>query len=91
PLEWASLIPVPVIRKFALDEPGISRRAYHTIPLLDSGAGGSGELLDQFRVQQTLDKDDGLRVILAGGLNPDNVGDTVKKLGQSGRKVAGVD
>lgn len=91
PLEWANLIPVPVIRKFSLDEPGISRRAYHTIPLLDSGAGGSGELLDQSRVRQTLDKDDGLRVILAGGLNPDNVGDTVKKLGQSGRKVAGVD
>lgn len=91
PLEWASLIPVPVIRRFGLDEPGISRRAYHAIPLLDSGAGGSGELLDQFRVQRTLDKDDGLRVILAGGLNPENVAETVKKLGDSGRKVIGVD
>lgn len=91
PLEWASLIPVPVIRKFSLDEPGIARRAYHTIPLLDSGSGGSGELLDQSRVQKTLDIDDGLRVILAGGLTPDNVVDIIKKLGKSGRKVVGVD
>lgn len=91
PLEWASLIPVPVIRKFNLDEPGLSRRAYHTLPLLDSGAGGSGELLDQTRVEETLDKDDGLRVILAGGLNPDNVAEIVRKLGKLGRKVVGVD
>lgn len=91
PLEWASLIPVPVIRKFGLGEPGLSRRAYHTLPLLDSGAGGSGELLDQTRVQQTLDKDEGLRVILAGGLTPANVAETVRKLGKSGRKVVGVD
>lgn len=91
PLEWASLIPVPVIRKFGLDEPSISRRAYHAVPLLDSGAGGSGELLDRTHVQQTLDKDDGLRVILAGGLNPENVAEMVKELGESGRKVVGVD
>ncbi|KAI9038781.1 bifunctional anthranilate synthase/indole-3-glycerol-phosphate synthase [Aspergillus affinis] len=91
PLEWARLIPVPVIRKFALDEPGIARRAYHSLPLLDSGAGGSGELLDQSRVQQTLEGDKGLRVILAGGLDPTNVASTLKKLGESGRKVVGVD
>ena len=91
PLEWANLIPVPVIRRFGLDEPGISRRAYHTIPLLDAGAGGSGELLDSARVQQTLDKDDGLRVILAGGLTPENVIETIRKLGESGCKVIGVD
>lgn len=91
PLDWARLIPVPVIRKFALDEPGLSRRAYHTLPLLDSGAGGSGELLDQTHVQKVLGGDDGLRVILAGGLNPTNVVDTIKKLGQSGQKVVGVD
>lgn len=91
PLEWARLIPVPVIRKFALDEPGISRRAYHSLPLLDSGAGGSGELLDQSRAQKTLEGDKGLRVILAGGLDPTNVVSTLKKLGESGSKVVGVD
>ncbi|KAH3418412.1 hypothetical protein KXW09_005632 [Aspergillus fumigatus] len=91
PIEWASLIPVPVIRKFALDESGIARRAYHSLPLLDSGAGGSGELLDQSHVQKVLDGDDGLRVILAGGLDTSNVVDTIRKLGDSGHKVVGVD
>ncbi|KAF9884139.1 bifunctional tryptophan synthase trp1 [Aspergillus nanangensis] len=91
PLEWARSIPVPVIRKFGLDEPTIARRAYHTLPLLDSGAGGSGELLDQSGVQKVLDSDDGLRVILAGGLDPSNVTATIEKLGKLGQKVVGVD
>ena len=91
PLEWASLIPVPVIRKFAPGDIGIARRADHTLPLLDSGAGGSGELLEESGVKRVLDSDEGLRVILAGGLNPDNVVETVNKLGQSGQKVVGLD
>ncbi|KAJ5481914.1 Anthranilate synthase/para-aminobenzoate synthaseglutamine amidotransferase [Penicillium sp. IBT 31633x] len=91
PLEWSNLIPVPVIRKFAPGDIGIARRAYHTLPLLDSGAGGSGELLEETGVKKVLDSDEGLRVILAGGLNPENVVDTVNKLGQSGQKVVGLD
>ncbi|KAL2869273.1 bifunctional anthranilate synthase/indole-3-glycerol-phosphate synthase [Aspergillus lucknowensis] len=91
PLEWSSLIPVPVIRKFGLDDFGIARRAYHTLPLLDSGAGGSGELLDQTRVKKILDSDDGLRVILAGGLDPGNVAAVLEQLGQLRQKVVGVD
>lgn len=91
PLEWANLIPVPVIHKFAPGDLGIARRAYHTLPLLDSGAGGSGELLERAGVQKVLDSDEGLRVILAGGLNPTNVVETIKKLGQSGSKVVGLD
>lgn len=91
PLEWASLIPVPVIRKFAPGDLGIARRAFHTLPLLDSGAGGSGQLLEESGVQKVLDSDEGLRVILAGGLNPDNVVDIVKKLGEAGSKVVGLD
>jgi len=91
PLEWASLIPVPVIRKFAPGDLGIARRAYHTLPLLDSGAGGSGQLLEGTDVQKVLDSDEGLRVILAGGLNPDNVVDIVSKLGSAGSKVVGLD
>lgn len=91
PLEWASLIPVPIIRKFSLDEPGIARRAYHALPLLDSGAGGSGEQLDQSGVQKVLESDPGLRIILAGGLDPSNVSNIIQKLGKLGEKVAGVD
>ncbi|KAJ5082462.1 hypothetical protein N7532_011505 [Penicillium argentinense] len=91
PLEWASLIPVPVIRKFAPGDIGIARRAYHTLPLLDSGSGGSGELLAETGVQKALDSDEGLRVILAGGLKPENVIDTVNKLGKSGANVVGLD
>ncbi|KAL4986406.1 N-anthranilate isomerase [Aspergillus falconensis] len=91
PLEWSKLIPVPVIRKFGLDDFGIARRAYHTLPLLDSGAGGSGEILDQSRVKRVLKSDDGLRVILAGGLDPNNITEIIKQLGESGHKVVGVD
>ncbi|KAL2823060.1 indole-3-glycerol phosphate synthase-domain-containing protein [Aspergillus granulosus] len=91
PLEWSRLIPVPVIRKFGLDEFGIARRAYHTLPLLDSSSGGSGELLDQSRVKKVLDSDDGLRVILAGGLDPTNVDGILKQLGELRHKVVGVD
>lgn len=91
PVEWASLIPVPVIHKFAPGDIGIARRAYHSLPLLDSGAGGSGELLEMAGVQQVLNSDEGLQVILAGGLHSDNVVDIVKKLGESGSKVVGLD
>ncbi|KAL2855823.1 indole-3-glycerol phosphate synthase-domain-containing protein [Aspergillus pseudoustus] len=91
PLEWSTLIPVPVIRKFGLDEFGIARRAYHTLPLLDSGSGGSGELLDQSRVKKVLGSDDGLRVILAGGLDPANVDGILKQLVEFRHKVVGVD
>ncbi|KAF7597601.1 bifunctional tryptophan synthase trp1 [Aspergillus hancockii] len=91
PLDWTRLIPVPVIRKFGLEESGIARRAYHALPLLDSGAGGSGELLDQSGVQKVLDSDTGLRVILAGGLDATNVADSIKKLGKLAQKVVGVD
>ena len=91
PLEWANLIPVPVIRKFAPGEPGISRRSYHCLPLLDSGAGGSGQSLQQSDVQDVLEGDEGLRVILAGGLNHENIVSKLKAFGQSGFKVVGVD
>lgn len=91
PVEWASLIPVPVIHKFAPGGTGIARRAYHTLPLLDSGSGGTGQLLEVGGVAKALDGDEGLRIILAGGLNPDNVLDVVKKLGSSASKVVGLD
>lgn len=90
PIEWASLIPVPVIRCFKPGQIGIGLRGYHTVPLLDSGS-GSGKLLDVSKVSEALQKDPELRVFLAGGLNPDNVAEAVKSLGELGNRVIGVD
>lgn len=90
PIEWASLIPVPVIRKFKPGEPGLGVRGYHTLPLLDSGS-GSGELLDQAAVQTDLEKDDKLVLLFAGGLNPDNVAGAVSALGPLSSRILGVD
>ncbi|KAK1509722.1 indole-3-glycerol phosphate synthase [Colletotrichum tamarilloi] len=90
PVEWANLIPVPVIRAFKPSNVGIGKRGYHTIPLLDSGA-GSGKLLDVSSVKDILAKDQELQVILAGGLNPDNVLEAVKAVGEFGDRIVGVD
>jgi anthranilate synthase/indole-3-glycerol phosphate synthase/phosphoribosylanthranilate isomerase len=91
PLEWANLIPVPVIRSFKPGQSGLARRGYHTVPLLDSGSGGSGQKLDMSEVKGVLTKDQGLRVLLAGGLNPDNVADAVRAAGNLGDRIIGVD
>ncbi|KAL1591209.1 hypothetical protein WHR41_00243 [Cladosporium halotolerans] len=91
PLEWASIIPVPVIRSFKPGDAGLATRGFHSLPLLDSGAGGTGEQLDMSKVIELLKKDDGLHVLFAGGLNPDNVAKAVQSLGDQAEKVVGVD
>lgn len=91
PLEWASIIPVPVIRSFKPGEAGLATRGFHSLPLLDSGAGGTGEQLNMSNVVDLLRKDDGLHVLFAGGLNPDNVAKAVQSLGAQAEKVVGVD
>lgn len=91
PLEWASIIPVPVIRSFKPSEAGLATRGFHSLPLLDSGAGGTGEQLNMSNVVDLLRKDDGLHVLFAGGLNPDNVAKAVQSLGDQAEKVVGVD
>lgn len=91
PLEWANIIPVPVIRSFKPGQPGLGRRGYHTVPLLDSGSGGSGQKLDMTDVQNVLKKDEELRVLLAGGLNPENVAEAIRSAGQLGNRIIGVD
>lgn len=90
PIEWAKIIPVPVIRSFKPDNVGIGLRGYHTIPLFDSGA-GSGKLLDVSKVKAALERDPELRIFLAGGLNPDNVAEAVNALGDLADRVIGVD
>lgn len=89
-IEWASFIPVPVIRKFRPGDVGIGLRGFHAIPLLDSGA-GSGQLIDAVGVKSTLQKDKELRILMAGGLNPDNVVGSVRAVGQDNARVVGVD
>jgi anthranilate synthase/indole-3-glycerol phosphate synthase/phosphoribosylanthranilate isomerase len=91
PLEWASIIPVPVIRAFKPNDAGIATRGFHSLPLLDSGAGGTGEQLDLSTVVDVLRKDDGLHVLFAGGLNPDNVAKVIQGLGDQAEKVVCVD
>lgn len=90
PIEWAKIIPVPVIRSFKPDNVGIGLRGYHTVPLFDSGA-GSGKLLDVSKVKAALERDPELRIFLAGGLNPDNVAEAVNALGDLADRVIGVD
>jgi anthranilate synthase/indole-3-glycerol phosphate synthase/phosphoribosylanthranilate isomerase len=91
PLEWASIIPVPVIKVFKPGQPNIGRRGYHTLPLLDSAAGGCGEKLNMDEVKATLKNDPELRIILAGGLNPDNVAESVREAGKLGSRIVAVD
>ncbi len=91
PLEWASLIPVPVIRAFKPGDIGIASMGYHALPLLDSGRGGTGKRLDSQKVVETLEKHENLRVMLAGGLNEENVKSVIEEMGPIGDRVIGVD
>lgn len=91
PLEWATLIPVPVIRAFHPGDAGLATRGYHALPLVDSGAGGSGEQVESTEVKELLEADDSLRIMLAGGLNPGNVQQVLQGLGAAKEKVAIVD
>ncbi|KAI0834992.1 indole-3-glycerol phosphate synthase-domain-containing protein [Hypoxylon sp. FL0890] len=90
PIEWARVIPVPVLRRFGPNEPGIGARGYHAVPLFDSGS-GSGQLLDAVDVKAALERDKELRIILAGGLAPENVADVVKATGEDNARIVGVD
>lgn len=91
PLEWAVLVPVPVMRAFKPGEAGLATRGYHAMPLLDSGAGGTGEQIDTAEARNVLERDEGLYVMLAGGLNPSNVKEVVASIGESRSRIVGVD
>ena len=91
PIEWADLIPCPVIHSFKPGDRGLATRGYHALPLLDSGAGGTGQQLAVDKVKDVLQSDEGLGVLLAGGLNAENVSPAIASLGEAGRKVFGVD
>ena len=58
---------------------------------MDSAKGGSGQQLDINTVKETLENDKELRIILAGGLSPDNVANVVKEVGDAGKRIVAVD
>jgi anthranilate synthase/indole-3-glycerol phosphate synthase/phosphoribosylanthranilate isomerase len=91
PIEWAKLIPVPVIKAFNPHDHGIGNRGLHALPLLDAGSGGSGKQLDLSDVKAVLAKDEGLKVIFAGGLNADNVQSSLAGLDEYRSRVTAVD
>ncbi|KAL8805169.1 MAG: hypothetical protein Q9182_002151 [Xanthomendoza sp. 2 TL-2023] len=91
PIEWASLIPVPVIRRFGFQDPSLGRRGYHALPLLDSALGGTGQTLDVANVRKVLQADEGLRVVLAGGLTPSNVKVILEQISDHRHMIVAVD
>lgn len=91
PIEWAPLIPVPVIRRFGLNDEGLGRRGYHALPLLDTASGGTGQRLDTNAIKTVLGLDEGLRVVLAGGLDPENVMSVLDDLSEYSSQVVAVD
>lgn len=91
PVEFARNIPVSVIRKFSPDDQGLSARGYHYLPLLDAGAGGTGNRVDPDRAKSLFDRDPAVRVILAGGLAPNNLSEVVDLLSHYRDNLAGVD
>ena len=92
PVEWASLIPVPVIRSFTPSRPGLGRRGYHALPLLDAAGGGSGVQLDPSAIEGALQHDAGVRAFLAGGLTAENVKGVLNSLSPTiAGRVVGVD
>ena len=91
PIEWATLIPVPVIHAFHPGDPGLATRGYHVLPLLDAGVGGTGEKLDLGHVRDILQKDEDLRIMLAGGLNAENIQTVMSRLERQHRQIAIID
>lgn len=91
PLEFARLLPRPVIKKFnPNDTPTMYTRGYHSSALLDSGTGGTGEMLDLSEVKRAVGEfvKEGGGVMLAGGLDEKNVGRVLEEVGGG---VVGVD
>jgi anthranilate synthase/indole-3-glycerol phosphate synthase/phosphoribosylanthranilate isomerase len=91
PIEWASLIPVPTIQRFGPTDSGLRTRGYHSLPLLDSAAGGTGQKTELGPVRELLEADHDLRVVFAGGLTPDNVESTLTELRAFRDQIVAVD
>lgn len=91
PIEWAALIPVPVIRRFGPNDHNLGRRGYHALPLIDSELGGTGQTSDIPTIMKALDSDNKLRIILAGGLTAGSIKNVMKDLRRQSARIAAVD
>ncbi|KAI9664350.1 MAG: bifunctional tryptophan synthase trp1 [Alyxoria varia] len=91
PLEWASAVPVPVIKSFKAGDANVKKRGYHAMGLVDAGSGGSGESVNYADTDHTLQSDPELKIFMAGGLNSENVAEVLFNLGQTRVQVCGVD
>lgn len=91
PVEWALLIPVPVIRRFGSSDPGLGKRGYHALPLIDSASGGTGQKQDLAEIDRLLTLDKDLCIILAGGLDPTSIGTVIRQLRSYGDRLVAVD
>ena len=90
PIEWASFIPVPVIRSFKPQDVNVGCKGYH-VALLDSSDGGAGKTHNIEEVKAILARDSSLNIILAGGLDPENVSGTLQQLHEYKAQISGVD
>ncbi|KAF2863667.1 N-anthranilate isomerase [Piedraia hortae CBS 480.64] len=93
PLDWAGEFDgKPVIKSFSADECNVSSTKQHIIPLIDSGAGGTGERVSLAAVKTLLTRNPDLNILLAGGLRADNVREVVEGVGPELKgQIIGVD
>jgi phosphoribosylanthranilate isomerase len=76
-----------VVKAFAAGDPALEQAASYGADavMIDSPGGGTGEVFDWSLAEG---RPDGLKVILAGGLDPENVADAVRKVKPWGVDVA---
>lgn len=97
--DYISVIKKPIIKRFIFPRDceevlKVSKQENITcLPLFDSEAGGTGEILDWKSISDwaeiQLAQDKKLHFILAGGLTPDNVNTAIKMSGVCGVDVSG--
>jgi phosphoribosylanthranilate isomerase len=76
-----------VIKAFSAGDPSLEHAASYGADaiMIDSPGGGTGEVFDWTLAEG---RPDGLKVILAGGLHPDNVADAIRRVKPWGVDVA---
>lgn len=96
--EYQEFLGLPVIKRLVFPKDcnillsAASQKPHSFIPLFDSEAGGTGELLDWNSISDWVGRQESpesLHFMLAGGLTPENVGDALRLNGVIGVDVSG--